>query len=120
LDKVFKHPSKSSRSYYYKTYIQYFDDLYRSLVEITRCTRPGGQVVIVVQDSYYKGIHTDLPGIVGEMGQVLGWRLDDLQAYRIARTMRRVNTRSRAYRHDTSCVETVQWFATGGGKMTRG
>jgi len=110
LDAVLKHASKASQSYYYKTYIQYFDDLYQSLNEINRCTRPAGHIVVVVQDSHYKEIHTDLPAIVIEMGQAGGWRLTRCERYPISRTMRLVNTRSRAYRDDVPCSEGVLWF----------
>ncbi len=112
LDEVRKHPSKASSTYYYKNYLQYFDDLSRSLIEINRCTKPGGQVVVVVQDSYYKGILVDLPTIVEQMGIALGWSIRHRQKDVVSRTMRRVNSRSRFYRPDVACVEQVLWFVT--------
>jgi DNA modification methylase len=110
LGKVLEHSSKSSANYYYKIYLQYFDDLRRSLAEISRCIKSGGQAVIVIQDSYYKGIHTDLPAIVAEMGHSLNWQLVEKHEHRVTQTMRRVNTRSRMYRPDVSCSEVVLWF----------
>jgi DNA methylase len=110
LDQVRKHPSKASSTYYLKNFLQYFDDLWRSLGEIDRCTKPRGRVVIVVQDSYYKGIRTDLAQIVKEMGESFGWRWLDQKDNPVSRTMRLVNTRSRFYRDDVACVEAVLWF----------
>lgn len=116
LAAVLYHPSKSSANYYYKTFVQYFADLHSSLGEIDRCVKPGAGVVLVVQDSHYKGIGVNLAGVVTEMATRMGWghvRRDD---YGVAQTMRRVNTRSRRYRSDATSVESVLWFSapTGG------
>src|ERR1035441_5995022 len=61
LESIRTHASKSSASYYYKTYWQYFSDCGRSLGELRRCLRVGGAAVLVVQTSYYKDICVDLP-----------------------------------------------------------
>ena len=115
LSAILHHASKSSANYYYKTFLQYSSDLHKSLVEIGRCVKAGAGVVIVVQDSHYKGIRVDLAGIVTEMATALGWgevRRDD---YGVSQTMRRVNTRSRRYRADATSVESVLWFAAPAG-----
>ena len=41
LRAIRKHPSKASRSYYYKTFWQHFDDATASLREFDRVMRPG-------------------------------------------------------------------------------
>lgn len=105
------HKSKSSESYYLKTYLQYFSDLFSSLAEIDRCLRVNGQAVIVVQDSHYKGIRTDLARIVREMGDYNGWRLVKSYDFESPRNMRRVNTRSRAYCENVKAIETVLSFS---------
>jgi SAM-dependent methyltransferase len=110
LATVADHPSKASRSYYYKNFLQYFDDLGRSVVEIDRCVRPGGQIVIVVQDSVYKGERVDLATIVAEMARPLGWQEVSRAGFPVPNNMRRVNTRSRLYLPDVASIETVLWF----------
>jgi tRNA G10 N-methylase Trm11 len=112
LGAVARHPSKASASYYLKTFLQYFDDLFRSLSEVCRCARRGATVVIVVQDSYYKGIHIDVPRVVAQMADSLGWNLAKRRRFRITRNMRRINTRSRAYRESVDASEVVLWFVT--------
>ena len=111
LAAVRRHKSKSSASYYLKTYLQYFSDLFTSLAEINRCLRVNGQAVIVVQDSHYKGIRTDLARIVREMGEHNGWRLLNSYDFEANRNMRRVNTRSRSYCVNVKAIETVLSFS---------
>jgi len=63
LEKLMHHKSKASKSYYYKNHIQYFDAICRSLAELYRILNSNGGCILVVQDSYYKDIHNDLPQI---------------------------------------------------------
>jgi SAM-dependent methyltransferase len=115
LTQVRLHPSKSSANYYYKTFVQYFADLYSSLGELNRCLKPDASAVIVVQDSRYKGIRIDLAGIVTEMAASLQWALARRIDYEVSQTMRHVNTRSRHYRADATSVESVLWFTAPSG-----
>lgn len=110
LDRVGDHPSKSSGNYYLKTFLQYFDDLSRSLQEVARCLKTGHKAVVVVQDSVYKGILIDLPTIAEEMATALGLCLESRDEFPAVRNMRRVNTRSRAYLDDTTSTESVLWL----------
>jgi SAM-dependent methyltransferase len=114
LGKIADHSSKASKSYYYKNHIQYFDGICRSLSEIGRCLRLGGDCVLVVQDSYYKDIHNDLPQIIAEMAESLGWELYCRSDFRVLRTMARRNGRSRQYRSSSTATESVIWFRTPG------
>jgi ubiquinone/menaquinone biosynthesis C-methylase UbiE len=115
LAHVLHHPSKSSANYYYKTFVQYFADLHASLREIDRCAKSGAGVVLVVQDSRYKGTKIDLAAIVTEMAAGLWWKATRRDDHVVCQTMRRVNTRSRLYRADASSTETVLWFKTAAG-----
>lgn len=62
-----KHESKASSTYYFKNHMNYFSRMFRSLRELSRVVKPGGYSTLVVQDSYYKDVHNDLPAIVEEM-----------------------------------------------------
>ena len=75
LEGVREHPSKASSGYYYKSHVAYFGSLYRSLRELARVLKDGGHLILVVQDSYYKDIHNDLPLIVAEMAEGLAVRV---------------------------------------------
>jgi hypothetical protein len=110
LDSVVSHQSKASRSYYYKTFLQYFSDLHKSLVEIDRIVKRSGRIIIVVQDSYYKEIHVDLALMVTEMGKLMDWQLADRLDFAAPKTMRSVNTKSRRYNSKIAGVESVLCF----------
>jgi DNA modification methylase len=110
LRQMANHRSKASKSYYLKNHLQYFDSLYRSVVELDRVLCPSGQSVLVVQDSFYKDLHNDLPQIAQEMGESVGWRLVDRFNFASNRNMGQVNPNSRLYRDKTPATESVLMF----------
>lgn len=107
LDQIATHPSYSSASYYRKYYHQYFAGMWDSLVELHRVVKPGKSAVLVVQDSYYKDVHVDLPGLIGDMSRSAGWAAWTRRDYAVARTMSAMNPGSRAYRKDFGAVESA-------------
>jgi hypothetical protein len=107
LASVQVHPSKGSKGYYCKVLSSYFHCLYGSLGEIRRITRLGGDVFLVVQDSHYKELHNDLPGIVREMASALHFDLIARTDFSMSNPMRNINTKSRGYRTATGLTESV-------------
>jgi hypothetical protein len=82
----------------------------RSVQKLSSALRPGGAAVIVVQDSYYKEIHNDLPGIIADMcgaGRLLLRREEE---FRIQCTMAGINPKSRKYEKPRGAVEKVLCF----------
>lgn len=110
LRSVEKHSSKSSKSYYLKTHIQYYDDLYASLSEIQRVLKVGGSGVLVVQDSFYKEIHNNLPKIVEEMIANLDMFVDRRDDFPVSFDMGRINPLANKKRLDSRPVESVIFF----------
>lgn len=110
LSSVQEHPSKGSKGYYLKVFMSYFHRLFASLEEIRRVTRSGGHVFLVVQDSYYKEVHNNLPSIVHEMASNLNFDLVKRRDFIMPNSMRNINTRSRAYRRTTATTESVLHF----------
>lgn len=104
------HESKASKTYYYKHYIQYFDAIYQSLLEINRTLVEKGKCVIVVQDSYYKDIHNNLPTIFCEMANSINWIVLDQFDFHIKQTMAGCNNRSKKYRSSSKAIESVLLF----------
>ncbi len=97
LASLMSHTSKASGSYYLKNHIQYFTQLDSSISEISRVMRPGGACVFVVQDSYYKENHNDLPKITTEMAEANGLLIVRQDDFVSSRSMVNLNTRARGY-----------------------
>lgn len=114
LKAIHRHPSKGSRSYYWPTHLQYFDGLFRSLVEISRVLSRPGRCALVVQDSFYKQHRTDLPRIVEEMASTLGWSRESRFNFPARRNIASVHTTSRQYRNSSLANEAVLTFSLTG------
>lgn len=107
LKAVAAHRSKASASYYYRNHLQYFDGLFRSLMEVNRVLESGAPCVLVVQDSFYKEIHNDLAAVVVEMGHAFGWQLSDRHDYPSTRHMGRAHPGTKTYGRSAKAVESV-------------
>lgn len=110
LDKVSGHKSRASKSYYLKTQNQYFDGLYKSLIEIDRTLADSAECFFVVQDSFYKELHIDLAQILKEMGSSVGWSCNLRRDFPSSRTMVRLNRGARAYNNPKLAIESVLHF----------
>ncbi|WP_328982149.1 hypothetical protein [Streptomyces mirabilis] len=100
------HSSKASSGYYRKQAIQYLADLTQGLSEITRVTKPGGFLHLVVQDSYYKDVHVRLANICVEESELRGWSLVNSEPYAVRRTLTSLNKAARNYKK-SEVAETV-------------
>jgi hypothetical protein len=107
LKRVAGHPSKAAKTYYYKTYVQYFGAITRSVSEIARCIKPNGNCIIVIQDSYFKGIRADLATIFTEIASAKQLMLSRQVDFLMSRTFAHINTKSRSYRPSSTSVESV-------------
>lgn len=107
LDKLSKHEAKASSTYYYKNHLQYFQSISKSLSELVRVLKPEGRCVLVLQDSYYKDLHNDLPSMVVEMGQHFSLRLEEKLDFSLSRTMAGINPQVSKYRNSFAAVESV-------------
>lgn len=110
LRRIKDHQSRASESYYLKTYVQYFDSIFASIAEISRCLRKNGTCFLVVQDSFYKEIYNDLPKIFEEISANNGLTLKKRNNFQVARTLAGINSHSKAYRNNFSATEAVLHF----------
>jgi len=104
------HSSKASSGYYYKTHIDYFHKMSHSLSKIAGTLKNGSAAILVVQDSYYKEIHNDLPRIITEMAEINGLILRKRIDFPLKQSMARINRNSRIYRASSDAVEAVVCF----------
>lgn len=110
LGAVKQHSSKASSGYYFKTHVDYFDKMFRSLQNISKAMRPSGAAVLVVQDSHYKEVHNDLPRVVHEMASVHGLQLRRQETFRLNNTLAASHPHSRTYRKCFEAAEAVLCF----------
>lgn len=111
LKRVQKHSSKASQNYYYKNHLQYFDGAFKSLAEVSRVLRPGAGAAFVVQDSYYKEVHNNLPQTFIEMASHYGMTLSCRKDFRQKRSMAGLNPNVRRYRKSCDTTESVLCFS---------
>lgn len=114
LQSVRAHRSKASATYYYKTFLSYFDQLHRSLGEIDRVAKPGAPCIIVIQDSYYKELCVDLPLIASQMAGALDWKLRARDTFQAKNLLARTHPHARDYRPATTAREAVLTFSIRG------
>lgn len=107
---LYRHPSKASKGYYYKTHLDYFEKMGRSLTNLSGAMRKSAVAVLVVQDSFYKEMHNDLPTIIAEMAEPRGLQLCRREDFYIARSMSGINPRSRFYERGKGATEAVLCF----------
>ena len=110
LNEVMNHESYASKAYYFKNLYQYFYDMDLSFKEISRVIKYGGIFICVVQDSFYKDVHCDLPEIIIEMAQIAGFALEEKYNFDVATNLANLNKGSRKYRTDTKAYESVLVF----------
>lgn len=110
LNEVKGHSSKSSATYYYKNIVKYFLDLSESLAEISRVMKDKATFVCVVQDSYYKDVHCDLPSILTDIASVVGLELNQRFSFESKQNMANLNAKSKSYRKKSIAYESVLIF----------
>jgi hypothetical protein len=111
LEGLRKHTSKASSGYYYRTHLDYFDKIARSISNLSQVLRKNGGAILVVQDSYYKEIHNDLPSIIIEISEAYGLKKRRRADFRMSRSMSGINPNTRLYRKSTGSVEAVLCFS---------
>lgn len=113
LDQVRTHSSKAAKSYYYKTFVQYFAGIDASMQEMSRCLKTDAKCIIVVQDSYFKEIKADLPVMFTELAEKHGLHIGRRNDFPMTRTLASINTKSKRYRESHLTAESVLSFQKG-------
>lgn len=110
LEKISRHNSKASGTYYLKNHLQYFNSIFKSVSEIARTLAPQGGCIMVVQDSYYKDIHNNLSKIMIEMGDACGLNFKRREDFFADKNMARINPKAKKYRVKSDVTESVICF----------
>lgn len=110
IEKLKAHHSKASSGYYYKTHVDYFDKVYRSMQTLSNSLKQNGTAVIVVQDSYYKDLHNDLPKVFAEMALNFKLELRRRDDFAQRNSLSGINAKSKIYGRTKGAVESVICF----------
>jgi len=102
LNAIYKHKSHGSKNYYFKNYIQYFNDAFNSLIQINRCLKDNAKGMIVVQNSYYKEHEVKLSKIYIEMLNSLNIQANVLSSFSVKQVISNTqkNYYNRKYNED--------------------
>jgi hypothetical protein len=110
LDAVAAHKSKASGGYYLRTHLDYFDKMHRSMTNMTGALRNDAYAIMILQDSFYKDVHNDVPGIISEMGNACGMVLEQRADFRSPNCMSRINPRALSRATRSGAMESVLVF----------
>ncbi len=77
---------------------------------MSRVLSNDGFCTLVVQDSYYKDVHNDLPQMFVDFAASMKWRLRVRENFPIGRTMAGINRQTKRYRSSASAVESILVF----------
>lgn len=111
LDEVKAHPSRASSGYYYKSHLDYYAKMRRALKRVCSHLQPGGKLVLVVQDSWYKDVHNDVAGILSEFCISHGLDAVDRQDFPVNRSLADVHKHRATYKQDRPTAESVLLLA---------
>jgi len=109
LRQVADHGSHASEGYYLSFFSQYFTGMWRSLSEIGRVVARDRPIVLVVQDSYYKELHADIPRVMCEMADRLDWSPLARRDFQV-KTKANINAGTRKYRPPALATESMLAF----------
>jgi len=110
LEAVERHTSKASSGYYLRTHLDYFDKMHRSVINMSGALRENGYAILILQDSYYKDVHNDVPGIISEMAGSYRFDLKRREDFRSPNCMSRINSRALSRATRTGAIESVLIF----------
>lgn len=111
LESVYEHPSRASKTYYFKNHLQYFHSLYESIGELGRVLKPNAFCALVVQNSYYKERMNDVAEVVIEMGETVGLKIRRREDFATGRSMSGINAGAKKYLEKRVSIESVLCFS---------
>lgn len=105
------HGSYASERYYYKGFLYYFSDMASALDRMRGWLRPGGILIFVVQDTYYKDIPVPVADLLIDLAASHGFSLRGRQDWRVRHTLSRLSPHSRRSVPNRTASESVIAFS---------
>lgn len=95
VETIRSHPSYASERYYYKGFLLYFSDMSHALASMAGWLRPGGLMLLVAQDTYYKDVHVPVVNLLIELAGLHGLVLRGRRDWRVSATLSQLSPHSR-------------------------
>src|SRR5262249_44211934 len=95
LERIRDHDSCATKRYYYKAFLYYFTDMQESLQRLYKWLRPGGLLLMVVQDTFYKEIHVATPALLCDLAEAAGLRVVGRKDWTVRQYLSQLSPHSR-------------------------
>ncbi len=95
LDRIRTHHGYASERYYYKGFLYYFSDMADALARMRSWLRPGGLLLMVVQDTYYKDLYVPTADMLVDIADRCGFRAVGRQDWRVNQRLSSLSPHSR-------------------------
>lgn len=110
LQSVKHHASRASSGYYYASHLDYYNKTASALRSLAGQTHSNSSMVMVVQDSWYKDIHNDVPALITEMAAKVGFSPAAQIDFPVKRSLADVHPHRLAYKAFRPLTESVLVF----------
>jgi hypothetical protein len=95
IDRIRHHASYASERYYYKGFLYYFSDMKQSIQRLGDWLRPGGLILMVVQDAFYKEIHVATPDLICDLAEASGLKTVGRKNWNVRQYLSQLSPHSR-------------------------
>jgi DNA-binding transcriptional ArsR family regulator len=110
LERVRAHHSRASSGYYFASHLDYYNKMASALTSLSKQIHSDGTMVMVVQDSWYKDIHNDVPALLTEIAEKVGFMIEDVVSFPVKRSLADVHRHRKAYKTTRPLAESVMVF----------
>lgn len=111
VSRIKAHPSYASERYYYKGFLYYFSDMTVALGAMERWLRPGGMIILVVQDTYYKDVHVPVADLLSDVARLHRLTPVTRRDWRVSNTLSQLSPHSRRVVPNRTLSESVVIFS---------
>ncbi len=107
LHRIKAHTSYASERYYHKGFLYYFTDMHDALIKMHSWLRPGGILLMVVQDTYYKDVYIPTADLLILLAAPVGLRFMGRRDWRVRRHLSSLSPHSRRVMPNRALNETL-------------
>ena len=111
IERIRNHGSYASARYYYKGFLYYFADMKETLQRLYEYLRPGGMLLMVVQDTFYKDIHAATPDLLSDLAAAAGFTAVGRKDWTVRLYLSQLSPHSRKFERPHQLSELVIAFS---------